>query len=70
MMKITKLRDQLFAFGMKIGDVELVPIALNGFFAPYEAFVLVRRCLHLNIFGMVLSKRQSEKSNTLSTLGS
>jgi hypothetical protein len=39
LMKITELRDQLVAIGMKVMDEELVPIALNGFSSPWEPFV-------------------------------
>jgi hypothetical protein len=39
LMKITELRDQIFAIGMKTEDEELVPIALNGFSPAWETFV-------------------------------
>jgi hypothetical protein len=31
LIKINELRDQLVSIKMKVGDEELVPIALNGF---------------------------------------
>lgn len=39
MIKITDLRDELFAIDMKIDDEELVPIALNSFSPPWEYFL-------------------------------
>jgi hypothetical protein len=39
LMKITELRDQLAAIGVKVEDEELVPIALNGFSTSWKPFV-------------------------------
>jgi len=39
MMKIIELRDQLFSIGTHIDDEELIPMKLNSFSPPWEAFV-------------------------------
>ncbi|KAH9290495.1 hypothetical protein KI387_034612, partial [Taxus chinensis] len=48
LMKLTELRDQIAAIGMKAEDEELVPAALNGFSAPWQHF-LQGVCPHENI---------------------
>ena len=37
--RLTQIRDELGAVGSKIVDEELVRIALNGFFKPWDTFV-------------------------------
>ncbi len=50
-MKITEFIDKLFAIKINIYGEELVPIALNCFSAPYEAFVQdIYACEKLPIF--------------------
>ena len=37
--RLTQIRDELGAVGSKTEDEELVQIALNGFFKPWDTFV-------------------------------
>ena len=39
--RLTQIRDELGEVGCKIEDEELVQIALNGFFKPWDTFVKV-----------------------------
>jgi hypothetical protein len=39
LMKITQIRDQLVAIGDKVGDAELVNVALRGLPRSWEPFV-------------------------------
>jgi hypothetical protein len=45
LMKITKLRDQLAAIGVKVEDEELVPVVLNWDFSILETLCPQYLCL-------------------------
>jgi hypothetical protein len=39
LMKLIELRYQLDSIGVKVGDEELVPISLNGYYPSSKPFV-------------------------------